>query len=198
MEYGLFPDSMVQSPPHSSKAYHHSPLIFTPQVRGVKKRKYYSIFLCQLGWHYQDTIFFVYFVRVGQHLAPHHINSGIDQWFAYIDLGKNPRELVFGIKLDSSVIYSLQTLHHLRVTCCILFAVSFFIYGFVALEVRVFRKKPLYLHKVVISLIVLKYVVVAVISLYGIRVWSISIWAFDPRFSWAQQEGGDRVARIPH
>lgn len=32
MEYGLFPDSMVQSPPHSSKAYHHSPLIFTPQV----------------------------------------------------------------------------------------------------------------------------------------------------------------------
>lgn len=55
MEYGLFPDSMVQSPPHSPKAYHHSPLDFTPQVRGDKC---YSIFLCKLGWHYQDIIFF--------------------------------------------------------------------------------------------------------------------------------------------
>lgn len=32
MEYGLFPDSMVQSPPHTPKAYHYSPFVFTPQV----------------------------------------------------------------------------------------------------------------------------------------------------------------------
>ncbi|KAM3221681.1 SNF1-related protein kinase regulatory subunit beta-2 isoform X1 [Capsicum annuum] len=32
MEYCLFPDSMVQSPPHSPKPYHHSPLAFTPQA----------------------------------------------------------------------------------------------------------------------------------------------------------------------
>lgn len=30
--HGLFPDSMVQSPPHTPNAYLHSPLIFTPQV----------------------------------------------------------------------------------------------------------------------------------------------------------------------
>lgn len=30
--HGLLPDSMVQSPPHSPKAYHHSPLVFAPQV----------------------------------------------------------------------------------------------------------------------------------------------------------------------
>lgn len=38
MEYGLFPDSMVQSPPHTPKAYHYSPLVFTPQVRGSKRQ----------------------------------------------------------------------------------------------------------------------------------------------------------------
>lgn len=53
MEYahghGQFPDSMVQSPPHSPKAY-QSPLIFTPQVR--LKKQVTSIFFCQLCWHY--------------------------------------------------------------------------------------------------------------------------------------------------
>lgn len=45
MEYGLFPDSMAQSPPHTPKAYHHSPLIFTPQVRGSKLQVLQCIFM---------------------------------------------------------------------------------------------------------------------------------------------------------
>lgn len=45
MEYCLFPDSMVQSPPHSPKPYHHSPLAFTPQVRLKKQVLLQYIFM---------------------------------------------------------------------------------------------------------------------------------------------------------